>query len=192
LIAGMPAPSVEVVRLGLRGLLPWQTVWEFNPTRAGGYSDYVDKLKAMFSPPTGRSDDSVHYIRDALLPCRSIEEVRTLLFDRERQANGDTAEFDRGFPKYKPTPLTEDDDWRLESEATASVSVPDKPKSSAIPNRYLVRGDERARVLTCVDAPMVMVRAKRGIAIPAKQARNHPPGTIFLDGAAQGEPFVDF
>src|SRR5574341_1652319 len=70
LIDGMPAPSVEVVRLGLGGLLPWQTVWEFNPTRAGGYSDYVDKLKAMFSPPTGRSDDSVHYIRDVLLPCR--------------------------------------------------------------------------------------------------------------------------
>jgi len=27
LIAGMPAPSVELVRLTLGGLLPWQTVW---------------------------------------------------------------------------------------------------------------------------------------------------------------------
>ncbi len=31
LVAGMPAPSVELVRLTLGGLLPWQTVWEYNP-----------------------------------------------------------------------------------------------------------------------------------------------------------------
>jgi membrane protease YdiL (CAAX protease family) len=192
LIAGMPAPSVEIVRLGLGGLLPWQTVWEFNPTRAGGYSHYVDKLKAMFSPPTGRSDDSVHYIRDALVPCRSLEEARALLFDRERRANSDGGDFDRVFPKYEPTSFTDKDDWRLESDPSPSVSEPEKPKSSAIPNRYRIRGDDRARVLTCVEAPMIMVRAKRGIAIPAKQARNSPAGTIFLDGAALGEPFADF
>jgi len=34
LVAGMPAPSVELVRLTLGGLLPWQTVWEYNPMRA--------------------------------------------------------------------------------------------------------------------------------------------------------------
>jgi hypothetical protein len=36
-----------------------------------------------------------------------------------------------------------------------------------------------------------MVRAERGLAISAKRARNYPPGAIFLDGTAQGEPFVD-
>src|SRR3972149_751601 len=84
LTAGMPAPSVELVRLTLGGLLPWQTVWEYNPTRAGGYSDYIHNLRAMFSLATEQSDDSIHSIRDALLSCRSIEEARTLLFDRER------------------------------------------------------------------------------------------------------------
>jgi membrane protease YdiL (CAAX protease family) len=191
LIAGMPAPSVELVSLALGGLVPWQTVWEYNPIRAGGYSDYIHKLTAMFSPPTGRSDDSVHYIRDALLSCRSIEEARTLLFDRERSANNDTGEVNGGFPKYKPTSFADNDDWRLESEAPASVSAPERPRSSAIPNRYRISGDDRARVLTCIEAPMVMVRAKRGIVIPAKQARKYPAGTIFLDGAAQGEPFAD-
>jgi hypothetical protein len=52
LVAGMPAPSIQFVRLALGGLVPWQTVWEYNPMRAGGYSDYIHKLKAMFSPAT--------------------------------------------------------------------------------------------------------------------------------------------
>lgn len=192
LIAGMPAPSVELVRLTLGGLLPWQTVWEYNPTRAGGYSDYIHKLKAMFSLATEQSDDSIHSIRDALLSCRSIEEARTLLFDRERRANGATTEVAGGFPRNEPKSITDNDDWLLGSDAPPSVSAPERSKSSAIPNRYRIRGDDRARVLTCIEAPMVMVRARRGIAISAKQARNFSAGTIFLDGAAQGEPFADF
>jgi membrane protease YdiL (CAAX protease family) len=39
---------------------------------------------------------------------------------------------------------------------------------------------------------MVMVRARRGLAIAAKQARSYEAGTIFLDGVAQCEPFADF
>ena len=35
LAAGMPAPFVELVRLVLGGLVPWQRVWEYNPIRAG-------------------------------------------------------------------------------------------------------------------------------------------------------------
>lgn len=192
LIAGMPAPSVELVRLTLGGLLPWQTVWEFNPTRAGGYSDYIHKLKAMFALATGQSDDSIPSIREALLSCRSIAEARALLFDRERRANSATSEVTGGFPKYERKLATDDDDWRLESDSPAKVSAPPTSQSSAIPNRYRIRNDEQGNALTCVEAPMIVVRASRGIAISAKQARNYPSGTIFLDGAAQGEPFVDF
>lgn len=195
LIAGMPAPSVEVVRLGLGGFLPWQTIWEFNPTRAGGYSDYIDKLKAIFSPSAGPSDDSDHYIRETLQPCRSIDEARTLLFDRERRANRAGGEVDGGLPKYQPALFTDKDDWQLESDSAASVSptanAPEREKSSAIPDRYRITGGERDRVLTCVEVPMIMVRARRGLVIPAKQARNYQAGTIFLDGAAEGEPFAD-
>ncbi|HET8670763.1 MAG TPA: hypothetical protein VFM05_09115, partial [Candidatus Saccharimonadales bacterium] len=45
LAAGMPAPSVKLVRLAFGGLVPWQRVWEYNPIRAGGHGDYVRKLK---------------------------------------------------------------------------------------------------------------------------------------------------
>jgi len=192
LVAGMPAPSVELVRLTLGGLLPWQTVWEFNPTRAGGYSDYIHKLKAMFAPPTGRSDDSVHYIRETLQPCRSIEEARELLFDRERRAVGAADEVDRGLPKFNAESVAAADDWRFDSEPAPSLEAPPRAKSSRFPNRYRIREENRDRVLTCTEAPMVMVRARRGLAIAAKQARGYEAGTIFLDGVAQCEPFADF
>ncbi|MCI0454746.1 MAG: CPBP family glutamic-type intramembrane protease [Candidatus Dadabacteria bacterium] len=35
------------------------------------------------------------------------------------------------------------------------------------------------------------VRIERGLAVPTSTARKYPSGTIFLDGAAQGEPFLD-
>ena len=73
LVAGMPVPFVEIVRLGLGGLIPWQTVWEFNPGRAGGYSDYARKLKAMFSLTKEEFDDSLQHVRDALLRCPSLQ-----------------------------------------------------------------------------------------------------------------------
>jgi membrane protease YdiL (CAAX protease family) len=38
---------------------------------------------------------------------------------------------------------------------------------------------------------MVMARAERGLSLAAKQARNSCPGTIFLDGVVQGDPFID-
>ena len=192
LIAGMPAPSVELVRLILGGVVPWQTIWQFNPIRAGGYSDYIHKLTAMFSPTTGRSDDSVHYIRDALIPCRSLEEARTLLLERERRANSATDEVAGGLPKFDAKSVTANDDWRFDSEPAPSVSEPPRAQTSEFPNRYRIREEGRDRVLSCVEAPMIMVRARRGLSISAKQARDYPAGTIFLDGVAQAEPFADF
>jgi membrane protease YdiL (CAAX protease family) len=46
-------------------------------------------------------------------------------------------------------------------------------------------------VLVCPEAPTLRVRLERGLAVSASAARSHPPGAIFLDGAAQGEPFAD-
>src|SRR5437764_838066 len=40
-------------------------------------------------------------------------------------------------------------------------------------------------------APTVTVRIKQGFCVTASAARSFPPGSIFLDGAAQGEPFID-
>ena len=63
--------------------------------------------------------------------------------------------------------------------------------SDEIPERYFVREDERGRYLTCIEAPNVAVRIDRGVAVSGAQARKASAGTVFLDGAAQGEPFID-
>ena len=219
LVAGMPAPSVEFVRLALGGLVPWETVWEYNPIRAGGYSDYIHKLNAMFSRATVSFDDSVHDIRAALLSCQSIEDARRLLLQRERLANSSTNEIADDLRRSKPRSVMSDDVWELgtnnsqhePSGVTATRDVEnqnertrgngniepvyghnsDRTKTSTVPNRYGIGQEGKTRVLTCIEAPTIMVRAQRGLAISAKQARKYPAGTIFLDGAAQGDPFID-
>jgi membrane protease YdiL (CAAX protease family) len=62
---------------------------------------------------------------------------------------------------------------------------------AALPNRYRIRHEGREAVLTCVEAPTVKVRIRRGVTVTAAAARGYPAGSIFLDGAAQGEPFLD-
>lgn len=69
---------------------------------------------------------------------------------------------------------------------------PLKPRQSAeIPNRYLIKEDERGRYLTCVEAPELKARIERGLSVTATAARKAPEGTIYLDGAAQAPPFLD-
>jgi hypothetical protein len=65
------------------------------------------------------------------------------------------------------------------------------PERRAFPNRYRIRRAGRERVLACVEAPTLEVRLRRGATLTAAAARSAPPGSIFLDGAAQGEPFLD-
>jgi len=60
-----------------------------------------------------------------------------------------------------------------------------------LPFRYLLRDDRDGRSLRCVEAPNIAVRLERGLSVPAASARRAPEGTIYLDGAAQGEPFLD-
>ena len=191
LIAGMPVPSVKLVRLALGGVIPWQTVWEYNPIRAGGFSDYIHKLRAMFSPAIEGSDDSSHYICDALLGCQSIQEARTLLLERERLANHSTADVAIDFARYERRSITKNDDWKLGLDSAPEASSPKRATTPAVPDRYRIRNQAKRKVLTCVEAPTITVRAELGLAISAKQARSYRAGAIFLDGAAQGEPFID-
>ena len=57
LVAGMPAPSVEFVRLALGGLVPWESVWEYNPIRAGGYR-WSSSVRSAPPPTTAGSSSS--------------------------------------------------------------------------------------------------------------------------------------
>jgi hypothetical protein len=60
-----------------------------------------------------------------------------------------------------------------------------------LPNRYVIKNDGNIKALNCLEAPNVTVRLERGLAVSVSSARKYPAGTIFLDGAAQGEPFLD-
>src|SRR5437870_12139875 len=59
------------------------------------------------------------------------------------------------------------------------------------PDRYRIKRGRDGEVLTCIEAPTVTVRIKHGFCVTASAARSFAPGSIFLDGAAKGEPFID-
>ncbi len=60
-----------------------------------------------------------------------------------------------------------------------------------LPQRYVVKDIGDKKVLTCLEAPNLTVLIQAGFTVSAATARKSPPGTIYLDGVAQGEPFLD-
>ena len=77
---------------------------------------------------------------------------------------------------------------------TGVVSGKDWQPQSAIaklPDRYLIRTKGEDRELVCTESPTMAVRIERGKTVPANTARRAPSGTIYLDGAAEGGPFLD-
>jgi hypothetical protein len=80
-------------------------------------------------------------------------------------------------------------DWQPPIPTVAPV--PDPPKRPKLKSRYRIHERGGARYLTCVEAPTVLVQIQSGITATAQEARGAAPGTIFLDGAAQGAPFAD-
>ena len=59
------------------------------------------------------------------------------------------------------------------------------------PDRYAIKEAGTDRTLTCFEAPNLQVIIKAGLTVTASAARKAPPGTIYLDGVAQAEPFLD-
>lgn len=89
-IAAIPTPSIKVSKLAL-GLVPIQTIWEYNPTMAGGYEAYAKKTFDMFVNPEAPKHP-LDAIVDTLLPCKSIEEVRYVFLEGERLSNSSASE----------------------------------------------------------------------------------------------------
>ena len=54
-----------------------------------------------------------------------------------------------------------------------------------------MREEAGERDLVCLDAPEIRVVVSRTSVVGGRPARKAPEGTIFLDGAAQSEPFID-
>jgi len=63
--------------------------------------------------------------------------------------------------------------------------------SGARADRYFVQEEEGARFLYCREAPEVKVRVEHGLTFTATAAHKAAEGTIFIDGVAQGPPFLD-
>ena len=59
------------------------------------------------------------------------------------------------------------------------------------PDRYTLKGEGADRVLTCLEAPNLQVTVKASLTVSASAAKKALPGTIYLDGVAQIEPFLD-
>jgi membrane protease YdiL (CAAX protease family) len=70
--------------------------------------------------------------------------------------------------------------------------LPERPMPpKMLPVRYQVKEGDDGRYLTCLEASNISVRIDRSLSVSASSARKYPKGTIFLDGAAKGEPFID-
>lgn len=62
---------------------------------------------------------------------------------------------------------------------------------TGFPDRYAIKEVASQRILTCLEAPNLQVIIKKGLTVTASAARKAPAGTIYLDGVAQTEPFLD-
>ena len=60
-----------------------------------------------------------------------------------------------------------------------------------LPVRYKIKEEEKERFLICSEEPNIRVKVERGFCVSSSSAKKYPPGSVFLDGAAQGEPFLD-
>ena len=67
----------------------------------------------------------------------------------------------------------------------------DQFESADLPYRYFIRGKAEERVLVCSESPTISVRMERGLSVSAVTAAKAPSGTIYLDGAAKGGPFLN-
>lgn len=78
------------------------------------------------------------------------------------------------------------------SASAATEALPVAPSTrSLLPLRYVIKENGDGRYLSGTEASNIAVRLEPGLAVSASAARKYPRGTIFLDGAAQAEPFLD-
>ncbi len=82
--------------------------------------------------------------------------------------------------------------FSMDTSQPALSGEPGKLKSSSkLPERYTIKAVGDDRMLICLEAPNLNVHIEAGLSVNASMARKSPGGTIFLDGVAQCEPFMD-
>jgi len=66
-----------------------------------------------------------------------------------------------------------------------------KTSGNNLPERYTIKIKDDERILICLEAPNLKVHIDAGLTVSGSLAHKSPAGTIFLDGVAQCEPFMD-
>ena len=74
---------------------------------------------------------------------------------------------------------------------TAKKPQSDSTGISRLPTRYTINDSSDKRILICSEAPNISVHVETGLTVSASTARKSSPGTIYLDGVAQCEPFMN-
>jgi membrane protease YdiL (CAAX protease family) len=60
-----------------------------------------------------------------------------------------------------------------------------------LPQRYIIKDSDDSQILTCLEAPNISVHIEAGLTVSASVAHKSSPGTIYLDGVARCEPFMN-
>jgi hypothetical protein len=60
-----------------------------------------------------------------------------------------------------------------------------------LPQRYIIKESNNSRILACLETPNILVHVEAGLSVSASTAYKSPPGTIYLDGVARCEPFMN-
>ncbi|MDX2447902.1 MAG: CPBP family intramembrane metalloprotease [Desulfobacterales bacterium] len=84
-----------------------------------------------------------------------------------------------------------DDNKETFSLSSEKKSMHKKSGIARLPQRYVIKDSRDNRILTCLEAPDIAVQVETGLTVSASAARKSPAGTIYLDGVAQSEPFMD-
>lgn len=77
------------------------------------------------------------------------------------------------------------------SDISGSPGTNRQKSAGHLPERYTVKALDDDRMLICLEAPNLNIHIESGLSVNASMARKSPRGTIFLDGVAQCEPFMD-
>jgi len=79
----------------------------------------------------------------------------------------------------------------LPNEDSDSKNQREPSPAKVLPQRYVIKEAGSEKVVSCLEAPNLAVRVIPGLTVSATAAKKAAAGTIYLDGVAQSEPFMD-
>jgi hypothetical protein len=95
------------------------------------------------------------------------------------------------FEQKKIGSQLETDDKGFSRPSSQKKAMDKENDINHLPQRYVIKDSSGGRILTCLEAPNIAIHVEAGLTVSASAARKSSVGTIYLDGAAQSEPFMD-